>query len=79
MERLLGCNLDKLKACLFRSFFIYIKIMEEKDFSSELSEYVKKLERGEKIPLKRTKMRIPYKANGEEDWDNAEVIEVRYE
>lgn len=49
------------------------------NLSSELSEYVKKIERGEKIPLKRTKMRVPYKANGEEDWDNAEVLEVKYE
>jgi len=53
--------------------------MKEKNFSSDISEYVKKIERGEKAPLKRTKMRVSYKDNGEEDWDNAEVLEVRYE
>ncbi len=42
-------------------------------------EYAEKIERGEKIPFKRTKMRVPYKDDGTKDWDNAEVVEVTYE
>lgn len=50
--------------------------MKEKN---PIFEYVKKLERGEKIPLRRTKMRAPYKEDGSVDYDNAEIVEVTYE
>jgi len=50
--------------------------MKEKNL---ILEYVEKIKRGEKIPFKRTKMHVPYKSDGSEDWDNAEIIEVTYE
>jgi len=48
--------------------------MEEKNLIS-----VKEIEKGEKIPFRRTKMRVPYKSEGSEDWDKAEIVEIIYE
>ena len=49
--------------------------MKRKNVRPEIQEELDKIDRGEKLGMKITKMRVPLK-DGEEDWDNAEVISV---
>lgn len=53
--------------------------MSQEKEKNPIFEYAERLKRGEKIPCKKTKLKVPYKADGTEDWDNAETIKVTYE